>query len=79
MKDFIARQKSMFGALREATENVLATRCPALTKSASVGQGTVEYAIIVGVLVVIAILAITVFSPKIQELWDAISAGINGL
>lgn len=43
------------------------------------GQGTTEYAIIVGVLVVIAILAITVFRPKIQELWNAISDGINGL
>ena len=31
------------------------------------GQGTTEYAILVGVLVVIAILAITVFKPKIQE------------
>lgn len=43
------------------------------------GQGTTEYAILVGVLVVIAILAITVFRPKIQELWNAISDGINGL
>lgn len=43
------------------------------------GQGTTEYAILVGVLVVIAMLAITVFKPKIQELWDAISSGINGL
>lgn len=43
------------------------------------GQGTTEYAILVGVLVVIAILAITVFRPKIQELWDAISSGINSL
>ena len=43
------------------------------------GQGTTEYAILVGVLVVIAILAITIFRPKIQELWDAISDGINGL
>ena len=43
------------------------------------GQGTTEYAILVGVLVVIAILAITVFRPKIQELWDAIANGINGL
>ena len=33
----------------------------------------------VGVLVVIAIIAITLFRPKIQELWDAISSGINGL
>ena len=43
------------------------------------GQGTTEYAILVGVLVVIAIAAITIFRPKIQELWDAISNGINGL
>lgn len=43
------------------------------------GQGTTEYAILVGVLVVIAILAITVFRPKIQELWTAISDGIMGL
>ena len=43
------------------------------------GQGTTEYAILVGVLVVIAILAITVFRPRIQELWDAIASGINGL
>lgn len=43
------------------------------------GQGTTEYAILVGVLVVIAILAITVFRPKLQELWDAISSGINSL
>ena len=43
------------------------------------GQGTTEYAILVGVLVVIAIIAITLFRPKIQELWDAIANGINGL
>ena len=43
------------------------------------GQGTTEYAILVGVLVVIAILAITAFKPKIQELWDAITSGVNGL
>ena len=43
------------------------------------GQGTTEYAIIVGVLVVIAILAVTVFKGKIQDLWDAISEGIMGL
>lgn len=43
------------------------------------GQGTTEYAILVGVLVVIAIIAITLFRPKLQELWDAIASGINGL
>ena len=43
------------------------------------GQGTTEYAILVGVLVVIAILAIALFRPRIQELWDAIATGINSL
>ena len=42
------------------------------------GQGTTEYAILVGV-VVIAIIAITLFRPKLQELWDAIASGINSL
>ena len=43
------------------------------------GQGTTEYAILVGVLVVIAILAIMVFRPKLEQLWNAIADGINGL
>ena len=43
------------------------------------GQGTTEYAILVGVLVVIAIIAIVAFRGKVQELWDAIASGINGL
>ncbi len=43
------------------------------------GQGTTEYAILVGVLVVIAILAIMLFKDKLAELWEAISTGINGL
>ena len=43
------------------------------------GQGTTEYAILVGVLVVIAIVAVTAFRGKIQELWTAIAEGVNGL
>ena len=41
------------------------------------GQGTTEYAILVGVLVVIAIVAVTLFKDKLQELWTAIADGIN--
>ena len=37
------------------------------------GQGTTEYAILVGVL------AVTAFRDKVGELWDAITKGINGL
>ncbi len=43
------------------------------------GQGTVEYAILVGVLAVIAMIAILAFKGKIGELWDAIQSGVNGL
>ncbi len=54
------------------------TRVARLLKSKE-GQGTTEYAILVGVLVVIAILAILVFRPRLQELWDAIANGITSL
>lgn len=43
------------------------------------GQGTTEYAILVGVLAVIAMIAIAAFRGKISELWEAISSGVNGL
>lgn len=43
------------------------------------GQATTEYAIIVGVLVVIAIVAIVAFRGRIAELWQAITDGINSL
>ncbi len=43
------------------------------------GQGTTEYAILVGVLVVLAIVAIIAFRGKVQELWQAVSDGINSL
>ena len=43
------------------------------------GQGTTEDAILVGVLVVIAILAIIAFRDKVSELWNAIADGINSL
>lgn len=42
-------------------------------------QGTTEYAILVGVLVVIAIIAIVAFRDKVSELWQAIASGINSL
>ena len=37
------------------------------------GQGTTEYAILVGVLVVLA------FRDRVAELWEAIASGINSL
>lgn len=43
------------------------------------GQGTTEYAILVGVLVVIAIVAIVAFRERVSQLWEAIANGINSL
>lgn len=64
----------------QARDRSLALWCSLRTKLACErGQGTTEYAILVGVLVVIAIIAITVFRPKLQELWNAIAEGINSL
>lgn len=71
------RVKQVAGAVGE---RALAWWCAVRAKLAGErGQGTTEYAILVGVLVVIAILAISLFKPKLQELWDAIAAGINAL
>lgn len=55
-----------------------AARCRALLSEES-AQGTTEYAILVGVLVVIAIIAIIAFRDKVSALWNAISDGINSL
>lgn len=72
-----ARVRSGAEALRQRQ---CALVCRAQAKLACErGQGTTEYAILVGVLVVIAIIAITVFRPKLEELWEAISSGINSL
>lgn len=43
------------------------------------GQGTTEYAILVGVLVVIAITAVLLFRGRLQSPWDDIANGINSL
>lgn len=43
------------------------------------GQGTTEYAILVGVLVVIAIIAVLAFRDNLQSLWESISESINSL
>lgn len=68
------------GAAESANAAIVTGICKLRAKLACErGQGTTEYAILVGVLVVIAIIAITVFRPKLQELWNAIAEGISGL
>lgn len=48
-------------------------------KSDRRGQGTTEYAILVGVLVVIAVIAVIAFRDNLQSLWESISESINSL
>ena len=43
------------------------------------GQGTTEDAILVGVLVLMAIVAVMAFRGRLQELWTSITDGINSL
>ena len=57
----------------------VATKLKARRMGDESGQGTTEYAILVGALVVIAILAIGLFRGNLEDLWGAISEGINGL
>lgn len=73
----VERIDGVRSALRRWTARLVAsTRLMVREESA---QGTTEYAILVGVLVVIAILAIIAFRDKVSSLWDAISSGINSL
>lgn len=80
MKRFESVVRKVAGA-REAVDRAHARGAPRCSSrlADTRGQGTTEYAILVGVLVVIAIIAITLFRPKLQELWDAIASGINSL
>ena len=56
-----------------------ARQCAKMLLQEESAQGTTEYAILVGVLVVIAIIAIVAFKGKVEELWNAIKDGINSL
>ena len=76
MKYFFKLKKGIEGA----SARVFSWYCKGCAKlNDKKGQGATEYAILVGVLVVIAILAIVIFKPKLQELWDAITEGMNQL
>ncbi len=83
-----ARRGGLSGRLGAARSRALAAvsaRCAVAVRALrgaaaeEEGQGTTEYAILVGVLVVIAIAAIIAFRGNVQTLWTAISDSINGL
>ena len=56
-----------------------AGRICSLAAREEAGQGTTEYAILVGVLVLMAIVAVAAFRENLQNLWTAITDGINSL
>ena len=69
-----------FSKIKSAVEGRLVkAEAAVLAAETEGGQGTTEYAILVGVLVVIAIVAIVAFRGRIQSLWDSIASAINGL
>ncbi|MDE8702049.1 hypothetical protein PZH32_03630 [Adlercreutzia equolifaciens] len=75
------RAMETVGAWRKKARSAMASNALRMRAKMedTAGQGTTEYAILVGVLVVIAIIAITAFRPNIEALWTAITEGINGL
>jgi Flp pilus assembly pilin Flp len=71
----VIRSSAIRAAIR--VENAKAAMCRKMSSQS--GQGTTEYAILVGVLVVIAIGAIFLFKPTIEKLWENIKDSINKL
>lgn len=73
---------NMMSSLFYRFEKMVKTSFKKLIETATLetdGQGTTEYAILVGVLVLMAIVAVTAFRGRLQELWSAITDGINSL
>ena len=74
----------VMNVLALARRRVMAWLCLASRRTCGVlaeesGQGTTEYAILVGVLVLMAIVAVVAFRDRLQELWTSITDGINSL
>lgn len=74
----------VMNVLALARQRVMARLCLASRRARGAlaeesGQGTTEYAILVGVLVLMAIVAVVAFRDRLQELWTSITDGINSL
>jgi len=80
-QDVIEKGKIMIKSIMEKTRQAACRQWIALQQQLrdQQGQGTTEYAILVGVLVVIAIIAIVAFRSKLEELWTTITENVNSL
>lgn len=43
------------------------------------GQGTTEYAILLGFIVIIGVVAAIPFGDNLKDLWDQVNAGMNSI
>lgn len=71
-KAFSKIESAVEGRLVKAEAAVLAAETEG-------GQGTTEYALLVGILVVAAIIAITLFREQVATLWSNVTNAMNSI
>lgn len=69
-----------FSKIESACEGRLAkAEAAVLAAETEGGQGTTEYGILVGILVVAAIMAITLFRNQVATLWSNVTNAMNSI
>lgn len=69
-----------FSKIKSACEGRLAkAEAAVLAAETEGGQGTTEYAVLVGVLVVAAIIAITLYRDQVATLWSNVTNTMNSI
>ena len=69
-----------FSKIKSAVEGRLVkAEAAVLAAETEGGQGTTEYAVLVGILVVAAIIAITLFREQVATLWSNVTNAMNSI
>ena len=69
-----------FSKIKSAVEGRLVkAEAAVLAAETEGGQGTTEYALLVGILVVAAIIAITLFREQVATLWSNVTNAMNSI
>lgn len=69
-----------FSKIKSACEGRLVkAEAAVLAAETEGGQGTTEYALLVGILVVAAIIAITLFRTQVATLWSNVTNAMNSI